>query len=412
MKRMVALVMLALLAAACGGDSTGGGGNKASLGDIKIGALFPTTGSVATSGADCLHGVELAADILNGKYPNIDLPKLTVGKIVLDEADTQGDAQIGASNVDRLVNTDKVVALTGAFQSAVTITVAQRAERLGIPVVNGSSSSAALTEQGLKYFWRVGPSDRTFAETYFKWLATQSAQHPVKKMVVIHENDQFGNDGAKVISELAPAAGVQITDVQYPFNATDLTPQVQNMRQAAPDAVFVFAFINDLTLMYKTMAQLSYTPPIMLGFGAGYVDPKFIPNLAGKTDDAVTRAAWSLEVTQKNPTAKAVADAFKAKYGSDMTENSARDFEAMLTIGDAIEASGSTDPAKLQAAINRTNLTKTIMAWQGIKFNDKGQNSLAEGLIEQLQGGSYKVLFPQSAASAQVIWPIPAISGH
>lgn len=412
MKRTATLAALALMVVACGGSSTTGAGNNASLGDIKIGAIFPTSGSVATSGLDCLHGVELAADILNGKYPNIDLPKLTVGKIVLDEADSQGDAQIGSSNVDRLVNTDKVVALTGAFQSAVTITAAQRAERLGIPMVNGSSSSAALTEQGLKYFWRVGPSDKTFAETYFKWLSGQAAQHPVKKMVVIHENDQFGNDGAKVISQLAPAANIQLTDIQYPFNATDLTPQIQNMRQAAPDAVFVFAFINDLTLMYKTMAQLNYTPPMLLGFGAGYVDPEFVPNLAGKTDDAVTRAAWSLEITQKSATAKAVADAFKAKYGTDMTENSARDFEAMLTIGDAIEATGSTDPVKLQAAINKTNLTKTIMAWQGIKFDDKGQNSLAEGIIEQLQGGSYKVLFPQSAASAQVIWPIPAISGR
>ena len=412
MKRATVLVAMTLLAVACGGNSNTGGGSKASLGDIKVGTLFPTTGSVASSGLDCQHGVELAAEILNGKYPNIDLPRLTVGKIVLDEADTQGDAQVGSSDVDRLVNTDKVVALTGAFQSAVTITAAQRAERLGIPMVNGSSSSAALTEQGLKYFWRVGPSDRTFAETYFKWLAAQAAQHPVKKMVVIHENDQFGNDGAKVVSQLAPAAGIQVTDIQYPFNATDVTPQIQNMRQAAPDAVFVFAFINDLTLMYKTMAQLGYTPPILLGFGAGYVDPKFVPNLAGKSDDAVTRAAWSLEVTQKNATAKAVADAFKAKYGNDMNENSARDFEAMMTIGGAIEATGSTDPVKLQAAINKTNLTKTIMAWKGIKFDDKGQNSLAEGIIEQLQGGSYKVLFPQSAASAQVIWPIPAISGR
>lgn len=412
MRRIGIVAGVLLLAAGCGSGNSGGGGTAANLGMIKVGAIFPTTGSVASSGVDCLDGVQLAADILNGKYPSIDLPKLTVGKIAIDPADSQGDAQTGSAAVDRLVSTDHVVALTGAFQSAVTITASQRAERLGIPLVNGSSSSTALTEQGYKWFWRVGPSDKTFGETYYKWLSGEAAQHPIKKMVVIHENDQFGNDGAKVLGQLAPQAGIELTDIQYPFNATDMTPQVQVMRQAQPDAVFVFAFINDLTLMYKTMAQLNYTPPVLLGFGAGYVDPKFVPNLGTKTDGAVTRAAWSLEITQKNSAALAVADAFKTKYGHDMNENSARDFEAMMTLGLAIQSAGSTDPAKIQAALNKTNRTKTIMGWPGIKFGPDGQNSEAEGIIEQMQGGSYKVLFPQNVASAKVVWPIPPLSGR
>ena len=411
MKRVAVLASLLVAAVACGGG--GGGGAKANLGNIKVGALFPLSGSVASSGVDTLHGVELAADVLNGKYPNIDLPKLTVGKIVIDSADTQGDAQIGSSDVDRLVSTDKVVALTGAFQSAVTVTASQRAERLGIPFVNGSSSSTALTERGFQWFWRVGPSDKTFADTYFKWLKSIEKDHPVKRMVVINENDQFGNDGAKVVQDLSSQYGVQIVDdIVYPFNATDLTSQVQKMRQDNPDAVFVFAFINDATLLTKTMAQLNYTPPALLAFGAGYVDPKFVPNLGTKADYSITRAAWSLEIGQKNATAKAVAEAFRQKYGQDMTENSARDFEAMMTLGEAIESAGSTDPAKIQAALKKTNITKTIMPWKGIKFDNSGQNSLASGVIQQMTGGQYHVLYPTEVASAKVVWPIPPLSSR
>lgn len=412
MRQAAILLGLVLSIAACGGGG-GGGGPKASLGEIKIGALFPLSGSVASSGIDALHGVELAADVLNGKYPKIDLPKLTVGRVVIDSSDTQGDAQVGGSDVDRLVNSDKVVALTGAFQSAVTVTASQRAERLGIPMVNGSSSSTALTERGFQWFWRVGPSDRTFADTYFKWLKSIEKEHPVRHMVVINENDQFGNDGAKVIQELAPQYGITIADdVVYPFNATDLTSQVQKMRQDNPDAVFVFAFINDLTLMLKTMAQLGYTPPVILGFGAGFVDPKFVPNLGTKTDAAISRAAWSLEIGQKNATAKAIADAFRLKYGQDMTENSARDFEAMMTLGGAIESAGSTDPIKIQAALKKTNITRTIMPWKGIRFDSKGQNELASGVIQQLTAGQYHVLYPSELASAKVLWPIPPLSSR
>lgn len=411
MRRVAVLTMLVLLPLACGGG--GGGGGKANVGTIKIGALFPLSGSVASSGQDALNGVLLAQEVLNGNYPNIDLPKLTVGKVQVVSADTQGDAQTGASETTRLIQNEKVVALTGAFQSAVTITASQVAERQGVPFVNGSSSSTALTERGYKWFWRVGPSDKTFAQTYFDWLKSISSAHPVRKMVVINENDQFGNDGAKVIQQLAPAAGVNITDdIVYPFNATDLGSQIQKMRADQPDAVFVFAFLQDLTLMYRTMAELNYTPPAMLGFGAGFGDPKFVPNLGTKADYSITRAAWSSEITQKNATAKAVADAFKKRFGQDMTENSARDFEAMYTLGMAIESAGSTDPAKIQAALKKTNLTKTIMAWPGIKFGGDGQNSEASGIILQMTGGQYHVLFPEKVASTKVVWPIPPLSGR
>ncbi len=410
MRGTAQLLAVMLLAVACGGA---GGPTKANLGEIKVGALFPLSGSVASSGSDALHGAELAADILNGQYSSIDLPRLSVGKIKLVSGDTQGDAQIGASDVDRLVNNEKIVGLLGCFQSAVTVTASVRAERLGIPMVNGSSSSTALTERGLQWFWRTGPSDLTFAQTYFDWFKTVAAQHPVKKVVIVNENDQFGNDGAKVLTQLSGQNGITVVEnIVYPFNATDVTSAVQKMRGDSADAVFVFAFINDLVLLLKTMATLNYTPPVLLGFGAGFVDPKFVSTLGTKTDYAITRAAWSLEVGEKNATAKAVADAFKKKYGQNMTENSAREFEAMMTLGLAIESAGSTNPAKLQDAIKKTDIKKTIMPWKGIKFDAKGQNQYASGVIQQMKDGQYHVLFPTASASAPVVWPLPSLSSR
>jgi len=406
------MALFVLVAAACGGGGTAPQ-PAASLGDIKIGALFPLSGSNASAGTDALHGVELAVDILNGKYPNIDLPKLTVGRIVLDSVDTQGDPQIGAADIDRLITTDKVVALTGAYQSAVTVTASQRAERLGAPFVNGSSSSTALTERGFKWFFRTGPSDLTFAETYFAWLKAIASEHPVRKAVIFHINDQYGNDGAKVITELAAKNGVTIADdISFQPNATDLTSQVQKLRSAAPDAVFVLAFTNDAIVFTKTLDQLGYTPPAILAFGAGYADPRFVTALGRKADYAITRAAWALEIGQKNAVAKAVADEFQRKYSQPMTENSARDFTAMMTLGMAIQAAGSTDPEKIRAAVKNLNITKTIMPWKGIKFDDKGQNMLATGVIEQLINGEYKVLYPTEVANTKVTWPMPSLSGR
>ena len=40
---------------------------------IKIGAVYPLTGNIASTGLDCRRGAELAVDIINGKY-DLDLP--------------------------------------------------------------------------------------------------------------------------------------------------------------------------------------------------------------------------------------------------------------------------------------------------------------------------------------------------
>ena len=40
---------------------------------IKIGALYPLTGNLASTGLDCKRGVEMAVDIINGKF-DLNLP--------------------------------------------------------------------------------------------------------------------------------------------------------------------------------------------------------------------------------------------------------------------------------------------------------------------------------------------------
>lgn len=414
--RLAALAAFATLSltVGCGGgagptEQTSG----TNLGDIKIGLLEPLTGPSASQGQDVLHGVELARDVLNGKYPEVGIPKLTVGKVSLVSSDTQSNPQIAASEVDRLVRTEKVAAIVGTYQSATTLTASERAERLGVPTICGSSSSTALTERGFKWFFRVGPSDKTFSETYFAWLKSIQAQHPVRKAVILHTNDQFGNDGAKIIAEVAAKNSTTITDdISFQGNSTDMTSQVQKIRSANPDAVFTLAFTNDAILFVKTAEQLGYTPPAILAFGAGWIDPTFIKVLGNKANYSITRASWAAQYGDKNPAAKAAAALFEKNYGQPMTENSAREFTAMITAGEAIQQAGSTDPEKIRTALRNYKQTKTIMPWKGIKFDAGGQNEEASGVIEQMISGRYELLWPADAATTKLVWPAPPLSGR
>ena len=75
--------------------------------------------------------------------------------------------------------------------------------------------------------------------------------------------------------------------------------------------------------------------------------------------------------------------------------------QGFLVLADAINRAGSTDPAKIQAALKATDLKpdQLIMGYKGVKFDDKGQNVLAASLMIQMQDGEYVPVWPKERAT-------------
>ena len=136
--------------------------------------------------------------------------------------------------------------------------------------------------------------------------------------------------------------------------------------------------VTSLEMIDKAHAIASHSDVIFTSFGdmlrvpgswqdllavKSVADPQIAPKLGGKADYAFNRAAWAPEVTQKNPVAGAVADAFRARFGGLMTDSSIRDFEAVMALGLAIEHADSTDPTSVQSALNALDVTRTITSW-------------------------------------------------
>src|SRR5262249_56384978 len=90
-------------------------------------------------------------------------------------ADNQGSPADGQDQALRLITEEKVVALTGAYQSGITLTASAIAERYGIPFVNGESVAANLTERGFKWFFRTTPVASDFAKIYYEFLTDMKA---------------------------------------------------------------------------------------------------------------------------------------------------------------------------------------------------------------------------------------------
>jgi branched-chain amino acid transport system substrate-binding protein len=104
---------------------------------------------------------------------------------------------------------------------------------------------------------------------------------------------------------------------------------------------------------------------------------------------------------------------FKKLSGArDMADVSARAFTAFMTLADAINRAGSTDPAAIQKALRETNTPpeQLVMPWTGVKFDEKGQNIGVRAILQQLQGGDYHTVYPFDLAVKNAIYPTPAWS--
>lgn len=415
-RRIIGLTAAALLALTAGCSASGSGSARSGMRQVKIGSVNSLTGTFSSSGGDVQEGEELAAEIINGKFPNLQLPlaagsglpALGGAKIDLITQDDQGSPETAANAVTQLVTQDNVAAIVGGYASSVTATASSRAERLQIPFVNGSSSAGVLTTRGLKWFFRVGPTDERFAQTMFGLLQQEAQQgKKVSRIAILHTNDTYGNGVEAVTKTEAQKAGYQVVaDVAYDHTTNDMTPEILKLKAAQPDVVFDSSYTSDSLLLMRGLQSLHWYPQALLAYGAGFSDPTFVPTLQSAANGAMSRAAWSSEIPKKS--AQMVAQMFKQKFNRDMTENSARGFSSLMAVAVAVNNAKSTDPSKIRSSLENLNIPggMLIEPWSGIKFGSDHQNTGASGLVQQVQNGQYRIVFPSQYAVAKVVWPM------
>ena len=65
--------------------------------------------------------------------------------------------------------------------------------------------------------------------------------------------------------------------IPYAASSTDVSAQVLQLKQAQPDVIIFISYTADSILYMKTMKNLDYKPPMILGDDSGFSDPSFIP---------------------------------------------------------------------------------------------------------------------------------------
>src|SRR5215467_742305 len=384
---------------------------------VKIGGIFPMSGNAASAGVHAKAAIEVAMDIINNAHPelgnfplakNAGLAGLGGAKVEIVFADNQGGPATGQNQTLRLITEEKVVAITGAYQSGITLTSSAIAEKYSIPYVNGESVAANLTERGFKWFFRTTPIASDFAKIYYEFLTDmKAAGAKTDNVALVHDNTEYGTSVAGTITSAFKEKGQNIAlDVAYAVNAADVQSQVLQLKEKNPDVVIMISYTSDAILFSTTMQALDYKPPMIIADDSGYSDPSFIKAVGKISQGTFNRSSWS--VGAPGSATAIIADLYKKKSGDEMDDTAAREMQAFFVLADAIDRAGSTEPAKVQAALKATDLKpeQLMMGYKGVKFDDKGQNISASGVIIQLQDGeNYVTVWPKAVAQTTPIIP-------
>ena len=384
---------------------------------VKVGVMFPLTGNSAGSGTEAKAAVEVAADIINTGHP--DLKGLTVGttpglpglggaKIEPVFVDHRGDPSMAQSLALKLITNDKVAALFGAYQSSAAMTATAVAERYGVPFIVAESVAGNITARGFKYTFRVTPIASNFADSYMRFLQDQKkAGRRVEDLAIVNENTDYGTSVGDAIAAQAQKVGFPVSiRVPYSANGADVSAQVLQLKAKNPSVALFVSYASDAILFMRTMKTLDYLPPMIIGDSAGFSDSSFLPAVGAISKGLINRSVWS-----KGPEGSLSAGVnaiYQAKTGNEIGDESGRTMQAFFVLADALNRAGSTDPAKLQAALKATAMPRSAMfvGYNGVRFDDTGQNIESATYLTQLQGKGYVTIWPDDTAVAKVEWPM------
>ena len=216
---------LALLAAAV---LAGTAGTAAAQETVKIGVILPMTGQQASTGRQ----IDAAIKLWVARNGNKVAGK-TVEILVKDDQSIPDQTRRLAQE---LVVQDKVVALAGFGITPSAMAVAPIATQSKTPMVVMAAATSAITGAS-PYVVRTSFTLPQAAVGMAEW----ANKNGIKKTVTLVADYGPGFDAEKFFADRVTLNGGQVLDkLRTPLRAPDFAPVLQKVRDAKPDALFVF----------------------------------------------------------------------------------------------------------------------------------------------------------------------------
>jgi branched-chain amino acid transport system substrate-binding protein len=327
-----------ILGAAVATISIATAAGAAAQGTVKIGMVMPMTGPLAAAGQQVLAGARLYikqhGEVVAGKH--IEL-------IVRDDASS---GETGKRLIQELVVNDKVDIIGGSL-TADLIPSAALATEAQKPTVIMISSTTAVVEKS-PFFVRTSC---TLAQSS-AILADWAAKKGLGKAVTLVTEFSPGLEAEESFTNNYKAAGGQIAEaIRVPLRSPDFAPFLQRVKEAAPQALFVFIPSTQAASFAKQFIERGLDKAGIALIGPGdLTDDEDLPKMGDAMLGTVTAHFYSAA----HPSAlnKAFTEAYHQENKVRANFMAVSGYDGMHLVYEALKTTaGSTDGKTLLAAM-------------------------------------------------------------
>ncbi len=331
---------------------------------VTIGFTASQTGKYNVESNRQTNGFNLWMQSVNDAG-GIELPDGTVLKFDTKSYDDESNTDRVQELYTRLATEDGADFLISPYSSGLTSAASVIAEQYEKVMVTTGAASDSNYEQGFTGVYQVYTPASKYLTGAVDFLAADAPD--VKKIAIVHENDNFSTGVADSVKAYAEGMGYEIVLFEgYDSATTDFAPFINKIQQSAPDAILGGGHFQDGSTFARQLAEKNIDVPYVallvappeptfaeLGDSAeGVIGPSQWEPQAKFTAEAAAKAG----VDWAGPTGAEFVDAYVAAYGEEPSYHAAGGYVAGLVLGEAIKQAGSLDSAAIKTAMDNMDL--------------------------------------------------------
>ena len=347
------------------------GCTKTNTTDIKIGAILPLTGDIASYGKNAQSGIDLAVDEIN-KAGGVNGKK-----IVVVYEDDKGKANEAVNALSKLIAVDKVPIVMGSAASSVTLAMCPIANEKKTVLISPISSSKELTDKGGAYFFRVCPSDAFQSRILADWIWSKG----YKTVGIMYVNNSWGV-GIKEEFEMSYAklGGKVLSAEALMEGQKDFKTMITKVTLSKSSAIFAPTHGIEGGILLKQLKEMKVILPV---FGA---DVWSSPELITSGGNATNGVKLTLPAKPAGAKYNDFAKKYEHKFNKIPDVYAAYSYDMMLIIAAGLKA-GNTTGAKMQAYL------KKMTPFDGVTgitvFDEHGDVVTKSFMKQEIMQGKY-----------------------
>ena len=348
---------------------------------IKVGVVTPLSGTYAPIGKQVRWGAELAVKEINAAGGVNGRP------FELLFEDEEANPPVAVRKAEKLLQQDKVDLLTGTVNSGSTLAVGQVAERNDRILVTTVSYAPSITgAQCSANVFRVNANAYMQSNALTSWLIKNA---PGKRYFFIGPDYEMGRSTTSAFeNDVKRLGGTDVGATFPPLGAKDFTPYIGQIRAARPDVIMTATAGNDTVRLLTQLKEYGIlNDKLTLAGAAGAVTQENLGAMGGAGEGFLSAAGYSTDID--TPANKKFVPTFKKEFQHDPDLFAADTYGLFYLFKQAIEKAGSTDTAKVRAAMEDA-------AWetpQGTKKIRKGDHqAVVDMVIVKVRGNDFQTV--------------------